>query len=47
MNKPNKTNLTENRSLVNGQSFGIGKFELLTLKELRARVSAVQSEVDR
>ena len=31
-------------SLVNGQSFGIGKFELLTLKELRARVSAFLSE---
>ena len=31
-------------SLVNGQSFGIGEFELLTLKELRSRVSAVQSK---
>ena len=30
-------------SLVNGQSFGIGKF-MLTLKELRARVSAFLSE---
>jgi hypothetical protein len=31
-------------SLVNGQSFDIGEFELLTLTELRARVSAIQSE---